>query len=90
MESYFTPLLILIGLSTVHVAHATTESSYQFGLEQGKVYWATCQNPDADCETASQACTDHPVLYINGVAHIQEPPDNQTACIDGFLHGYHP
>jgi hypothetical protein len=71
------------------LAYATNESSYKFGLEQGKVEWQTCQNPDADCETASQACTDHQIFYVNGIGRVGPPPDNQTVCEDGFLSTFH-
>jgi hypothetical protein len=81
---YILPLVMMGG----QLAYATNESSYKFGYESGKVMWHTCVNPDADCETAVPACTDHQVSYINGVANIEPPPDNQTACQDGFIHAW--
>jgi carbonic anhydrase len=58
-NTIFIPLVfVLVSLMLIGAeqAHATNESSYKYGYEQGKGEWGNCQNFDADCSIALDDC----------------------------------
>jgi hypothetical protein len=96
-------VLALVGLLIgAQQAHATNESSYKYGYEQGKGEWGDCQIFDADCSIALDDChspVDIAVKYakpqimgetVNNYFYVKryDIVTNQTACIHGYIHAW--
>lgn len=73
---------ILMGATyLIALAHATNESSYQFGYEYGKIEWNNCIVPEASCGLGHDDCT-------STITNAAKVVTNQTACIHGFIDGW--
>lgn len=70
---YIVPLVLaFVGLA--QVAHATDESSYEYGYKMAQVDYRDCLAADNGCGTVTTACF--------------SSMTNNTACIDGYVHGW--
>jgi hypothetical protein len=80
----------LIGMFLYQVAYGTNESSYQYGYKAGREGYQ-CSNYDADCSNGLESCVVH--IYY-GTGYVKDANSssygvtNQTACDDGFVHGW--
>jgi hypothetical protein len=73
-------MLALVGsISVVGIAHATNESSYQYGLKQGFSDYNTAVTNSADADMPSSSWD---------VQTCQHHVDNSTACVDGYIDGW--
>lgn len=87
------PLILLVAVTPV--AHATNESSYKWGYQQGKSEFANCDIFDADCNAAPDDCQSpsHVSVKNETTGYYNSIPKynimtNQTACMDGYSHAW--
>ncbi|MGC2572829.1 MAG: hypothetical protein WA364_15065 [Candidatus Nitrosopolaris sp.] len=95
-------VLTLMGSISVGVgiAHATNESSYKFGYQQGKLNWSGCTDPGdkygntKSCVPAGDVCS-QPIIgaqYDSAVGYDMQVVvghiDNATACMHGYIHAW--
>lgn len=78
-------ILGMLGGTTMQLAHATNESSYKWGYEQGKNEWFTC-DAGGSCVTAVEDCHASPTAPATSPANTQVT--NETACVHGFIHAF--
>lgn len=85
-----TLMLTLVGSTVVataiakQLAHATNESSYKFGFQQGKTQYSQCTyrgDEDEPCDSGYSSCTG---TWNNAITIVT----NVTTCIDGYIHAW--
>ncbi|MGA9150521.1 MAG: hypothetical protein WBZ36_08080 [Candidatus Nitrosopolaris sp.] len=77
-------LMSQVGIA--QLAHATNETSYKFGFQQGKIQYSQCTyrgDEDEDCQDRSSSCTG---TWNNATRTVT----NVTACVDGFVNDWKP
>jgi hypothetical protein len=83
------PLVVaMVGLAMAKQAHATNESSYQWGYHDGfndyKFYIANSAGADVPSSNPTSFCQ----IYHNGALVSPNGVTNQTACHDGYVNGW--
>ena len=75
---YVIPLLAVLSLGA-QLAHATNESSYQYGFKMADFARGSgCDDTDGDCEPSAVSNCNTQSANVT----------NQTACVDGFVNGW--